>query len=94
MMEFAALVVLAALVQYFLFALSVAGLRENLCIPPPAMQGHEQLERAIAVHRNTGELLLVFISLMLICGHFWMGSSRRALASGGLSPDKSTVTYT
>ncbi|NKC01786.1 MAG: MAPEG family protein [Pseudomonadales bacterium] len=69
-MEFTALVILASLVQYFLFAFSVAAIREKTGIEPPEVHGDEQLVRAIAAHRNTGEFIPIFIGLIAICAYY------------------------
>ncbi|MBT3624680.1 MAG: MAPEG family protein [Gammaproteobacteria bacterium] len=72
-MEYVALVVAAALAQCFWFAFSVAGVRQQVGIEPPAMSGDETLERALAVHRNTVEFMTIFVSLMLISGYYFDG---------------------
>ena len=77
-MELTVLVIVAALLQYFGFAFAVAAIRQKTGIEPPVMVGDETLERAIAVHRNTGEFIPIFVTLMLICGYF----SSDALAAG------------
>ena len=70
-MEYVGLVVVAALVQYFLFAFNVAAVRERERIPATEATDNERLVRLVRVHANTGEMLIVFVPMIALCGHFF-----------------------
>lgn len=66
------LVTLAILVFYFATALNVAATRSRHGVLPPAMAGHELVERAIRVHANTLEwLALILVPMWLF--HLYFG---------------------
>ena len=67
-MEFSALVILAALVQYVWFAMRVAAGRGRYGVAAPATQGNETWERLYRVQMNTLEQLVVFIPALVLFG--------------------------
>lgn len=81
-MEYVGVVVILALGQYFGFAFAVAKLREQRKIPATEASGDPELIRAVRAHANTGEMLIVFIPLVLLCGYFLDG--RLAAAVGAV----------
>ncbi|MEM6996843.1 MAG: MAPEG family protein [Myxococcota bacterium] len=68
--EAVGIVAILALGQYFAFAFAVAGLREQRGIAATEPCDDETLNRAVRVHANTGEMLIVFLPLLGICAHF------------------------
>jgi len=64
------LVVLLALVEFFLFGFAVARARARYNVPAPAIAGHEVFERYFRVQANTLEQLLVFVPSILLFGHY------------------------
>lgn len=62
------LVVLLALVEFFLFGAAVARARGHYNVPAPAITGHEVFERTFRVQANTLEQLLVFVPSILLFG--------------------------
>ena len=80
-MEYVAIVVVAALAQYFWFAFSVAGLRERRGVPATRATDDEELIRAVRVHANTGEMLIIFVPMILLCGHFFHGPAAAGIGS-------------
>lgn len=67
-MEPVALVTLAALIEYFVFASMVGAKRAE--VPPPAMTGDQAFERRLRVQLNTLERLIIFIPALWLFGHF------------------------
>jgi glutathione S-transferase len=65
------LVTLLALVQFFLFAASVAMARARFGVYAPATTGHPLFERYFRVHQNTLELLVMFIPSMWLAVRYW-----------------------
>jgi glutathione S-transferase len=65
------LVTLLALVQFFLFAASVAMARARFGVHAPATTGHPLFERYFRVHQNTLELLVMFIPSMWLAVRYW-----------------------
>lgn len=60
-MEFVAIVIILALIQYFLFASSAGAARAKYEIEAPATTGHPDFERKLRVQQNTLEQLVIFI---------------------------------
>ncbi len=81
-MELVGLVMVAALAQYFAFAFAVAGLRERLGVPATEPCSEPELVRAVRVHANTGEMLIVFLPLLALCGLYF--EPRAAAGIGSL----------
>lgn len=65
-MEFVAIVIVLALVQYFWFALSVGKARGTYKVEAPAVTGDPIFERYYRVQQNTLELLVMFIPALVI----------------------------
>jgi glutathione S-transferase len=61
-----ALVTILALVLFFYMGFRVGGMRGKHGIKAPAMTGHPEMERAVRVHMNTLEQLVVFLPLLWI----------------------------
>ena len=60
-MEYVALVIVAALLQYFYFGILVGNARGKFNVAAPAITGHPVFERYYRVHQNTLEMLVIFI---------------------------------
>ena len=67
-MEIVALVIIASLIEYFVFGLLVGRARGQTGVAAPAMTGHPVFERYNRVHQNTLEQLVVFVPAMWIFG--------------------------
>lgn len=76
-MNWADLVLLLALGQFFFFGALVGRARGMYDVKAPAVSGHEAFERLYRVQMNTLELLIIFApSLMLAAKYFpssWVG---------------------
>jgi uncharacterized membrane protein YecN with MAPEG domain len=59
-----------ALLEFFYFALAVAGARTTYKVPPPATTGHEVFERYFRVQMNTLEQLVIFVPSILLFGWY------------------------
>lgn len=66
-----ALVTVIALVLFFYMGFRVGGMRGKHGIKAPAMTGHPEMERAVRVHMNTLEQLIVFLPLLWIATTYW-----------------------
>ena len=64
-----AIVTILALLFYFYAGFRVGGMRGRHGIKAPAMTGHPELERAVRVHMNTLEQLIVFLPFL------WLATS-------------------
>ena len=60
-MEYATIVVMLALAEYFYFTARVGANREKLEMNAPACTGNERFERLFRVQQNTLEQLIIFI---------------------------------
>jgi len=69
-MEYVAIVIVAALLQYFVFGMLVGKARGDYKVPAPAMTGHPVFERYFRVHQNTLETLVIFIPALLLFAYF------------------------
>ena len=65
-MYLVALMIVVALVEYFILGLLVGQARVKHNVPPPATSGDPIFERYFRVHQNTMEQLVVFVPAMLI----------------------------
>ena len=65
-MYLVALMIVVALVEYFILGLLVGQARVKHNVPPPAISGDPTFERYFRVHQNTMEQLVVFVPAMLI----------------------------
>jgi glutathione S-transferase len=68
----AAVTVLAILIL-LAFAIRVARTRRRTNIPPPAMMGTPELERALRIHGNTVEQLVIFLPALWLSALYFQG---------------------
>ena len=69
-MEFVAIVIVLALMQYFWFAISVGKARGTYKVEAPAVTGDPVFERYYRVQQNTLELLVMFIPALVIFSYW------------------------
>ncbi|HUF72911.1 MAG TPA: MAPEG family protein [Gammaproteobacteria bacterium] len=69
-MEYVYLVVLLALVEYFVFGGLVGRARAKYGVKAPACEGPDEFNRTFRVHQNTLEWLAVFVPCMWLFGTF------------------------
>lgn len=69
-MELVTIVVMLALIEYFIFSLRVGMARGTYDIPAPRTSGHETFDRLYRVQMNTSEQLLLFIPAMFAFGFY------------------------
>ena len=69
-MEFVALVTIAAVLEYAIFALFVGLARGRTGVLAPAISGHPEFERYFRVQQNTLERLVVFIPSLWIFSYY------------------------
>ena len=70
-MEYVGIVIILSLLQYFYFGFQVGQQRiknQEAAIEVPQ---NLQLKRANRVHLNTGEWLILFIPMLVMCAYFW-----------------------
>lgn len=67
-MNWVALVVLLALIEYFVFGGLVARARGKYAVAAPAVTGHPLFERVFRVHQNSLEQLIVFVPAIWLFG--------------------------
>tara|TARA_R110002167_G_scaffold13893_4_gene57025 strand:+ start:5485 stop:5868 length:384 start_codon:yes stop_codon:yes gene_type:complete len=65
-MEFVAIVIVLALVQYFVFGMLVGRARGTYEVHAPAISGHPVFERYYRVHQNTLEMIVMFIPAIVL----------------------------
>lgn len=70
-MAFVAIVIVLALLQYFVFALLVGKARAKYKVDAPAVTGDPVFERYYRVHQNTLEMIVMFIPALVIFSQ-WM----------------------
>lgn len=68
-MELVALVVLAALAQFFYFGVLVGRARTRAGVAAPAITGDPEFERTMRVQQNTMEQLVIFVPATWIFAH-------------------------
>jgi len=68
--DWLALVVLAALVQYFYFGILVGRSRSRTGVAAPATTGDPAFERTLRVQENTLEQLVIFVPAAFLFGHY------------------------
>jgi glutathione S-transferase len=66
--------VLAAVLQYMVFALIVGIARGRFNVPAPATSGHPTFERLFRVHQNSLEMLIAFIPAVWLYG-WWVSQT-------------------
>jgi len=69
-MEWVAVVVLLAVLEYLWFGVMVGNARERYSVPAPAITGNEMFERYFRVQQNTLELLPLFIPSIYIFARY------------------------
>jgi uncharacterized membrane protein YecN with MAPEG domain len=69
-MEFVALVILLALVEYAAFGGLVGWARGKYRVDAPAVSGHPVFERYFRVHQNTLEQLVMFVPSIWLFGTY------------------------
>ncbi len=69
-MELTALVTIAALIEYGVFSLLVAGARARSGVKAPAITGDPVFERYFRVQQNTLERLIIFIPSLWLYSHY------------------------
>ncbi len=69
-MELIAIVTGLAVLQAFFFAFQVGKTRETHGLSAPAMSGNAEVERAIRVHANTIEQLVIFLPGLWMFGYY------------------------
>ncbi|MEX1197733.1 MAG: MAPEG family protein [Pseudohongiellaceae bacterium] len=65
-MEWVAIIVVLALLQYLAFGMLVGRARGRYEVKAPAISGHPVFERYYRVHQNTLESLILFLPALLI----------------------------
>ena len=65
-MEFVAIVIVLALIQYFVFGMLVGNARGTYEVHAPAISGHPVFERYYRVHQNTLEMIVMFIPAIVL----------------------------
>lgn len=70
-----AIVTILALLVFFYMGTRVGAMRGKHGIKAPAMTGHPEMDRAVRVHMNTLEQLVIFLPLLWIATAFfhWVG---------------------
>jgi len=68
--DLVALVVLAALAQFFYFGVLVGRARTRAGIAAPAMTGDPEFERTVRVQQNTMEQLVIFVPAVVIFAQY------------------------
>ena len=69
-MEYVAIVIVLALLQYFVFGLLVGRARGKFNVHAPAVTGHPVFERYYRMHQNTLELMIMFIPAIVLFGYW------------------------
>ena len=69
-MEYVAVVILLALLQYVVFGALVGRARGLYGVKAPAVTGHEIFERYFRVHYNTLEMLVAFVPAIWLFGTY------------------------
>lgn len=67
-MELVFIVMLAALIHYYVLGALVGKARADFGIRAPATSGHEKFERVYRAHQNTLENLIVFLPAVYLFG--------------------------
>ena len=68
-MEYVAIVVMLALMQYIWFSIEVGRARGRFEVQVPATSGSDGFERYFRAHQNTTEQLVVFLPAIFACGY-------------------------
>lgn len=70
-MEYVGIIIILSLLQYVYFGLQVGGHRQKNKEPAVDVPKDLHLRRANRVHLNTGEFLIIFIPMLVLCAYFW-----------------------
>lgn len=70
-MDLVNIVAALAVIQFIVFSFLVGKAREDYGVKAPAVQGHEQFDRAFRVQMNTLEQLVCFIPALLLANVYW-----------------------
>lgn len=81
-MNWVALIVLLALIEYIVFGGLVGRARGKYAVVAPAVTGHPLFERFFRVHQNSLEQLIVFVPAVWLCGLYM--SARWAAIVGAI----------
>ena len=81
-MEFAALTIIIALIQYVYFSVRVGSARPKYDVVAPKTEGNETWERLFRVQMNTLEQLIVFVPGMMLFASY--ASAKWAWIPGAL----------
>jgi len=65
------IVLMLALIEFFVFAIYVGRARGTHGIRAPAMSGHPTVERWLRVHGNTLEMLMLFVPGLWVAARYW-----------------------
>jgi len=68
--EWIAIVIVCALIQYTAFGIAVGKARSEFGVAAPAITGHPEFERTMRAHQNTLENLVVFVPAISIFGAY------------------------
>ena len=69
-MAYVHLVIVLALLEFFLFGYAVGRARTRYQVPAPAMSGHEVFDRYFRAQMNTLEQLVVFLPSIWLFAHY------------------------
>ncbi len=69
-MEYCAIVTVLALIQYLWFGIQVGSMRGAHQVEAPAMSGPPPFERAVRIHYNTMEQLVLFLPALWMFAYF------------------------
>jgi glutathione S-transferase len=75
------IVLMLALIEFFVFALYVGRARGAHGIKAPAMAGHPVVERWLRVQGNTLEMLMLFVPGLWAAAHYWKPEYMAAVGS-------------
>ena len=69
-MAYVHLVIVLALIEFFLFGYAVGRARTRYKVPAPPMSGHEVFDRYFRAQMNTLEQLVVFLPSLWLFAHY------------------------
>lgn len=70
-MDLVNIIAILAVFQFIVFSFLVGRAREAHGVKAPAVQGHEQFDRAFRVQMNTLEQLICFLPSLLLANLYW-----------------------
>lgn len=80
-MNWADLVIVLALCQFFFFGILVGSARGKYGVKAPAVSGHEMFERIYRVQMNTLEMLVIFVPALALAAKYWSPTWSGALGA-------------